>query len=267
VNAQIKADALEYGAHIRSGGWRLGLLVARSVEKGAGSGRPPKNPSGGRQVSGKASIEAFAKQAGVGRDRVRTHLNGWNNAAEDGIVPSSENLSVGQDVPLDIEALPAWSAYYAPVSGGWNGDETRPASPTDVQKVIRAAGPANLTEAMGDPETRMRAEGAASRSREIAHTEARSERRAGGRVSVSESGAGRVVTIGGIMADLSALADRLSDAWEHALRDCSDEQIEAIKGRVAIGAFKIGRVLADIQGTGIDAALAEMLKGGVNTDE
>ena len=264
MNAQTEADALEYGEHIRSGGWRLGLLVARNVEKGSGQGARSQPRTAG---DAKCSIRSFAAKAKVGQARVRGHLDAWNKAAEAGIVPVSDDLTVGQDLPLDIDVLPDWGEFYTPVSGGWNGGEGRTPTAGDVQRVVGAAEPATLTEAFGDPQTRMRVEGGASRARQNARTEARSERRAGGRVSASEAGAGAVIQIGRIMSDLQDIAGRLSDAWEQALRVCSDEQIEAIKGRVATGSFEIGRVVADIQGTGIDAALAEMLKGGVNTDE
>ncbi|WP_138998293.1 hypothetical protein [Rhodococcus zopfii] len=53
--------------HVRQGGWRLGALVACSVEKGTGNGRPPKSAATAA-LSGKVSAREFAEVAGVGKN-------------------------------------------------------------------------------------------------------------------------------------------------------------------------------------------------------
>jgi hypothetical protein len=131
-----------------------------------------------------------------------------------------------------------------------------------ASKVMTTADPAALTEAMHDPMARMRAEGAASRSRQITRESARSERRASGRVSPLESGHGQLLLFGRALGDLREIAHKLDDIWTEALRVCSDEQLDAMRGRAAIDGFEITKVLAEIQGEGIDKALNEILKGG-----
>lgn len=261
MNDQIKADAKEYGRHVRQGGWRLGLLVARCVEKS----RP--GPVRHDRDDPRVSASEFARIAGGGdgaTNRVLRYLDAWNKAAEAGIVPDVSKLNPGVDPRIDWEALPEWSGFYNGNKGAGNRI-TGPLRPEQLTRAIREADPATLTEALGDPEARMRTEAAASRSREIARTEARSERRAGGQAAPREGGAAALLGIGNLMSDGAAWAGRLSDAWENALRVCSDEQLDAIRGRVRTGSFPITKVLADIQGEGIDAALAEMLRGGEQT--
>jgi hypothetical protein len=263
LNDQIKADAKEYGRHVKQGGWRLGLLVARCVEKGRGTGGHPDRGDRYGQ-DGKVSASAFARLAGTDNTRVLRYLDAWTRAADTGVVPDADRLHPGVDPRLDWEALPEWGEFYSAVHTAGQRIQGQP-TPAQLTRVIREADPATLTEALGDPEARMRTEAAASRSREIARTEARSERRAGGQAAPREGGAAALLGIGNLMSDGAAWAGRLSDAWENALRVCSDEQLDAIRGRVRTGSFPITKVLADIQGEGIDAALAEMLRGGEQT--
>ena len=49
---------------------RLGLLVARNVEKGMGEGRPPKETVPRGTVSEKVSARQFANTSGTSADRV-----------------------------------------------------------------------------------------------------------------------------------------------------------------------------------------------------
>lgn len=118
MNDLVKQDAQEYGRHIKQGGWRMGLLVARCVEKGKGTGRPPK----GVKTSSieKVSAVAFSKSAGTSDDRVLRHLDAWNKAAEAGVVPDAAKLKPGSDPRIDWDALPDWSDFYTSVTGGHN---------------------------------------------------------------------------------------------------------------------------------------------------
>jgi hypothetical protein len=130
----------------------------------------------------------------------------------------------------------------------------------NVVKHVAKSDKGAMTDAMQDPKARMRAEGASSRARDIARTEAKNERKAaGGGTTTPDQGAAALFAIGNIMSDGAAWAGRLSDAWEQLLRVGTDDQVEAAKGRIATGAFPITKVIGDITGTGVDAALAQML--------
>jgi hypothetical protein len=95
-------DAREFGIHTKQGGWRLGLLVARNVEKDSR-----------KTVSHeKVSAAEFARTADTSAKTVLQYLKAWNKAAKDGHVPSSLELSPGEEVDLDVDQLPDWSHYY-----------------------------------------------------------------------------------------------------------------------------------------------------------
>jgi len=106
----VQRDAEEFGVHVKAGGWRLGLLVARNVEK-LGRGRPRNS-----EVSefSKVPASVFAGIAGITDKTVMRYLSAWEHAAADGIVPPAANLSPGQDIDLDLDKLGDWSAYYPP---------------------------------------------------------------------------------------------------------------------------------------------------------
>lgn len=97
-------DANEFGNHIRSGGWRLGLLVARSVSKG--------NDAAGRAPH-RISAREFAKRAGMSDHKiVLRYLVAWDAAAKAGEVPPASELVPGQDIDLPDAEL--WTKYYPP---------------------------------------------------------------------------------------------------------------------------------------------------------
>lgn len=111
LNPNVELDAKEFGEHVRNGGWRLGLLVARSVRKTAKErGSKPwedegvsraewyRDNSENSESSQKISASAFAHQAGVSiTDKTVTkYLNAWNQAAVEGFVPLSSSMCPGQ---------------------------------------------------------------------------------------------------------------------------------------------------------------------------
>lgn len=107
-------DAREFGLHVKQGGWRLGLLVARNVQKGAGGGGTHADRND-RYGQGKVSAQEFARLSGTSAPRVLRYLDAWERAAEDGHVP----LEPDQEIELDSDQLPAWGDYYdASASGG-----------------------------------------------------------------------------------------------------------------------------------------------------
>ena len=115
VNAQVELDAREFGIHAKQGGWRLGLLVARNVNNSGKRGVVSK-ANDSHESLGKLTIREFAEKAGTSPERVRKYLMAWNTAAEDDVVPNSRGLHPGQEVDLDVDALPDWSEYYPPPS-------------------------------------------------------------------------------------------------------------------------------------------------------
>ncbi len=118
----IEHDAAEFGNHVRLGGWRLGLLVARSVQKDKGHGQ-----GRGANVSAetfKVSAREFADMAGTTAGRVLRYLKAWDAAALDGCVPESALLVPGEELDnFDPENLPAWETFYS-----WESSRTSPES-------------------------------------------------------------------------------------------------------------------------------------------
>lgn len=101
----INTDAREFGLHMKQGGWRLGLLVARNVVPAPGRVAP-------ETLLPKVNATEFARRAGTSNDRVLRHLAAWERAANAGLVPHATDLNPGTEVDLDVERLPAWSPIY-----------------------------------------------------------------------------------------------------------------------------------------------------------
>ena len=152
----IRKDAIEYGLHVRQGGWRLGLLVARCVEKGVGDRSVSRNARNAK-IDGKVSAQTFARQSGTSAPRVLRYLEAWQLAAAGGHVPDAATLSPGVDPELEWDALPEWKDYYPPASGGYNGGDERLPSDAAVAKVIEAASDEQLARVLSnDPDVNMK---------------------------------------------------------------------------------------------------------------
>lgn len=104
-NVLIGTDAREFGQHMRQGGWRLGLLVARNVKISPGRVAP-------ETLLPKVNATEFARRAGTSNDRVIRHYAAWERAANAGLVPHADTLNPGTEVDLDVERLPAWGPIY-----------------------------------------------------------------------------------------------------------------------------------------------------------
>jgi hypothetical protein len=114
MDPRVEADAREFGLHVKQGGWRLGLLVARSVEKSAGDG-VNRDDEGVTTVTreGKVSAREFARRSGTSAPRVLRYLTAWNKAASKRHVLPSALLAPGRELTdLDAEKLPPWSDFY-----------------------------------------------------------------------------------------------------------------------------------------------------------
>lgn len=113
VAALVEGDAREFGLHLKEGGWRMGLLVARSVEPGEGAGAHLSS----RERAGKVSMGEFARLALGGdgaRNRVRRYYEAWERAADKGKVPHAADLEPGQEPDIDWPRLPPWKSFFTP---------------------------------------------------------------------------------------------------------------------------------------------------------
>lgn len=132
LNPNIEIDAKEFGEHVRNGGWRLGLLVARSVEVGRNRGGDRKSGTNleNSKLIAKVSALGFARQAGnISSKTVQKYIDAWNMAAADGHVPASSVMSPGQEVDFSLTdddgelilTPKLWDSYFKP-----KGDENDP---------------------------------------------------------------------------------------------------------------------------------------------
>lgn len=100
-------------------GWKLGLMVARSVDQGVGQGRRQ-----GQQSSGKISLRAFAVKSGHSPQTINKYLITWNTAAKDGLVPFSEELFPNEKVLFDSRhTSELWLKYLGKYEGEFALDE------------------------------------------------------------------------------------------------------------------------------------------------
>jgi hypothetical protein len=114
-------DAQEFGLHVKQGGWRLGLLVARNVEKGKDNGVHANDQEALTAVTAsrsKVSAGRFAEQSGTSTPRVLRYLTAWESAADAGHVPHAATLSPGVDPAIDWDSLPPWTDFYKSNPGG-----------------------------------------------------------------------------------------------------------------------------------------------------
>lgn len=100
---QAYADAEQFGKVLQRN-WEGGLLVARSTERAQGQRTDLLQNAGS-----KISVETFARQAKVDPRTVKSYLDAWSAAVDDGLVPAAEDLRPGDDVVLPEER---WDDYY-----------------------------------------------------------------------------------------------------------------------------------------------------------
>lgn len=149
MSSMTNEDAREFGEHVKHGGWRLGLLVARSVEKGVGN---PAVAHASQSRGVKMSASEFARVSGTSTDRVLRYLTGWEKAADQGRVPHASTLAPGQEVTLpDSDVLP-WDEFYSATGAGGRPRDSRA---TDAVTIIERRTVPTVVEAMPD---RMRRE-------------------------------------------------------------------------------------------------------------
>ena len=138
-HGRTQSDAQEFGQHVRQGGWRLGLLVARNVEIGNGSGERTDIEPRNNRTEVKVSGNEFARLSGVSRPKVLRYLEAWGRAAEQGIVPAADTLTPGTEIELDVDTLPSWSQFYEAVNRTTNkAPEGIPPSLEQITEAVKA---------------------------------------------------------------------------------------------------------------------------------
>ena len=143
-------DAREFGLHIKQGGWRLGLLVARNVAPGAGTGGGGTDGSHRSNRNGeKVSARSFAEEAGTGPARVLRYLTGWEKAAGTGTVPHAADLNPDSEPALDVETLPEWEDFYSSPVGRNVGDDRQGA--LRRQAKADGVGPSKVVDVASNP--------------------------------------------------------------------------------------------------------------------
>lgn len=99
MSNQIDCDAAEFGSHFKQGGWRLGLLVARSVKVGNHGGSRSSS-----HVNLKISVAEFATKSGVSESNTRVYFKAWEMAAEEGHCLRAAELNPGdEDASIDFD--------------------------------------------------------------------------------------------------------------------------------------------------------------------
>lgn len=142
----VELDAREFGQHVKLGGWRLGLLVARNVEKGKGNGgdrRSDQFPNRETENVGKVNALKFAELSGVGKNKVLRYLDAWNRAAND--LPElhhSDELAPGNELDLDEEwiEIHPWGKYYTTANKKQDAEpQGTPPAPEQQEREFRQA--------------------------------------------------------------------------------------------------------------------------------
>lgn len=116
----VERNAQEFGQHVRQGGWRLGYLVATSVEKGSGDGVNIAYREGvSIETPSKVSARKFSEQSGVSATKVLRYLEAWNRAADDLGIEHADDMHPGYTCDWLteewVEQHP-WGKYYSTVN-------------------------------------------------------------------------------------------------------------------------------------------------------
>lgn len=137
-------NAAEFGALTKQGvDVRLAALIACSVKKGTRGGVNP------RSGIDKATIVAFATQAGTGQDRIKRHLEAWDKCAHQGRCKPSADLT-----PDDVNTteVPTQEQFASVFDATGSGSRPRDSKPEHAVQIIEKRGAEEVIEQM-TPET------------------------------------------------------------------------------------------------------------------
>lgn len=141
-----KDNAHEFGALTKQGvDVRLAVLVACSVEKGAGQGaRTDFVP-----IGTKCGAKAFTEEA-LGTqnpNRVLRHLDAWEKCAAQGLCSPSSDLTPEDAADLDLR-VPTQEQFEAVFDASGSGSRPRDAKPEDAAAIIKKRGATAVVGAM-----------------------------------------------------------------------------------------------------------------------
>lgn len=105
-----KENASEFAKLDRGEGWPFALLVACSVEEGAGQGKADLGTTVPKFQ--KVSANKFAEQAGTSRPRVSRFLDAWHKAADEGLVRPASELTPDDALTEPLPDKP-WKEHYS----------------------------------------------------------------------------------------------------------------------------------------------------------
>jgi hypothetical protein len=286
MDAVIEQDAREFGLHVQQGGWRLGLLVARNVEKGKTGG------VGGGAISTENALKVtatdFAGEASTSAARVLRFLKAWDKAAAAGHVPYAANLSPGSEVELNAEKLPGWEDFYTATDGKKNTASTKlvvegieTATPEKLDKIVAQlptktkaklaqkvlADEDAADEAMSDAKTRHAARAADERVTNANKGQFDSEHKAKSSQKTQDEIDNESIT------RLFARSGKIIDAWRNfgrlwadlypRLSDSAQEDAVSLLNQVAMEASEIESAL---RGEDMDTVISAILKTERSTE-
>jgi hypothetical protein len=246
-------DAREFGLHVKQGGWRLGLLVARNVN--------PSNGQGTRtdlvRSQGRVSAVAFAREAGLSNQTVSLYLEAWERAADVGHVPHAADLGPGAEPPIDADALPAWEGFYqSPV--GRTVDEERRAA-LRAQAEADGVGPSKVIDIASNPKALAAAIKADVLTANAALQALQERTRSGHR----EPAVPRELSLSVVLSEITRvkqlLRRALNDAVRADLAGSSDTSITQILDEIIAVIGQFSNVIA---GTSLEEVLAEINEKG-----
>lgn len=275
MNDRTMDDALDYGRHVKQGGWRLGLLVARNVEKGKGHGGDRKSDQRhDRDVDPKVSAQEFGRLSGTSANRVLRHLEAWEAASAAGHVPTSAELEPGQEIELDVETLPEWGDFYSPVTGGRNTKEDRPATKAEATSVIARLPEAERAEVVAEAVAGSSAAAEAVAEHPVASArvtvaktkqseKAVRENRADNFEEEKDSSGWAVIKIGARANEVRTSVRMIVRDFEDAIaaNEGNDELREILAGRITKLKADVILALDALVGDGVDEAISKMLEG------
>lgn len=116
----------------------MGLLVAKSVKVGKGTGANQHTKVSENSETTKISLAAFAQKAGIDDKTVKKYLDAWNAASLEGYVEPSDALNPDDEPEyLNIDKLPSWKGYFQPRKQRETNDKTKETKETKTDNTTK----------------------------------------------------------------------------------------------------------------------------------
>ena len=274
-------------------GWKAAAFIAVSVVPGT-AGRPSKSAR-----SSRLSFTAFAKALnakGWSKDVINRHYEGWEAAADTGLVPHAADLTYGEKIDLPTEG---WAEFYPPtmlsdhryqiddkesILAEAEADGLGGSKAIDIAKntksmaaaikgspVVAAAAVQALVD-KGDIETLSRATSAVAQNRQVERNRKRREEglpkqhtvQSGPPVSLGDPGLAAFMSCKGLGDALRALVTTFPNEWANLSNAAKTDEdfVGACDETLDKLLVAIDNVRAMVHGTVTDEALEELLNGG-----